>query len=307
MPRSILALALALLALASVAPATAPAGGTRPDAYVVPGAGVFPEGITTRPGTDEFFVSATNGGTVFRGVAGRRRLRVFLPPGRDGRTIAVGVRATRDRLIVLGGPLGLAWVHELPSGRLLRRFSTPPGGLLNDVAVTPAGDAYLTDSLRSQLFRIPARALARRRTGTQPLRPFLRLGADLAPGGFPNGIVADGRRHLIVGLLASGRLLRVDVRTRRVRPIEVRGTELPLIDGLARAARTLYVVNSSSRVTRLRLARDRRSARFERHITDPGFRYPSTAAVLGDRLLVVNFQRGANPPVLPFTVSSVPR
>ena len=305
MPRAVLA--LAVLALSLVAPATAPASGSQPDAYVLPGPTVFPEGITTRPGTSEFFVSATSDGTVFRGVAGRRRMRVFLPPGRDGRTIAVGVRATRHRLVVLGGPLNLVWVYELPSGRLLRRFSTPAGGLLNDVAVTPAGDAYLTDSLRSQLFRIPARALARSRTGTQPLRPFLRLSREPAPNGYPNGIVADGRRHLIVGLLASGRLLRVDLRTRRVRRLAVRGTDIPLIDGLARDGRALFVVNSLSRVTQLRLARNRRSARFVRHVTDPGFRFPSTVAVLGDRLLVVNFQRGANPPVLPFTVSSVRR
>jgi sugar lactone lactonase YvrE len=301
----VLALALVVLSLAAGAPA-APAG-TQPRAYVVPGERAFPEGITTRPGTDEFYVSSTADGTIFRGVVGRPRLRAFLPGGRHGRTKAVGVRATRDRLVVLGGELGLVWVYELPSGKLLRRFSTPPGGILNDVAITPAGDAYLTDSRRAELLRIPARALARARPGIRPLRPFLTLSAEDAPGGYPNGIVADGRRRLVVGLLASGRLLRVDLPSKRVRRIEVSGTELPTIDGLARDGRTLFVVNSTRRVTQVRLARTALRARFERHFESPGFRFPSTVAALRDRLLVVNYQLGANPPVLPFTVSSVRR
>lgn len=67
-----------------------------PSEYVLPGDTVFPEGVATRPGTDQFFVSSTTDGTVFRGTLGRERARMFLAPGARGRTNAVGLKATRD-------------------------------------------------------------------------------------------------------------------------------------------------------------------------------------------------------------------
>ncbi len=82
-------------------------------------------------------------------------------------------------------------------------------------------------------------------------------------------------------------------------------------NGLLLRGRTLYVVNAASRVSQLRLSRTQRSARVVREITNPGFRPPTTVAIAGRRLLVVNSQfdrRSAGlPPVLPFTVSSVRR
>ena len=64
-------------------------------------------------------------------------------------------------------------------------------------------------------------------------------------------------------------------------------------------------------MTQLRLSPTAATARFVRDITSPGFRLPTTVAIAGRRLLVVNSQfdrRSAGlPPVLPFTVSSVAR
>ena len=62
------ALVLALLLLLAV-PAVA---ATLPSEYVLPGANVFPEGVTLRPGTDQFFVSSTSDGTIYRGTLGAR-------------------------------------------------------------------------------------------------------------------------------------------------------------------------------------------------------------------------------------------
>ena len=80
---------------------------------------------------------------------------------------------------------------------------------------------------------------------------------------------------------------------------------------MALRGRTLYVVNAASRVTQLRLSPTAATARVVRQITSPGFRLPTTVAIAGSRLLVVNSQfdrRSAGlPPVLPFTVSSVSR
>jgi Cu-Zn family superoxide dismutase len=93
--------------------------------------------------------------------------------------------------------------------------------------------------------------------------------------------------------------------------VAVSGRDVPAADGMALRGRTLYVVNAASRVSQLRVSPTLRSARVVREITSPGFHLPTTVAIAGRRLLVVNSQfdrRSAGlPPRLPFTVSSVPR
>ena len=113
--------------------------------------------------------------TIFRGTLGKARTKVFLSPGEDGRVAANGLSATRDRLVVAGSVSGLIFVYDIRSGKLVRRFATGTGGLINDVTVTPGGDAYATDSKRGLLFRIPAKALSKRSSATRRLRPFVRF------------------------------------------------------------------------------------------------------------------------------------
>jgi Cu-Zn family superoxide dismutase len=295
-------LALTLLLLLAV-PAAA---GTLPREYVLPGTNVFPEGITLRPGTDQFFVSSTGDGTIFRGTLGKARTKVFLPPGEDGRAFANGLRATRDHLIVAGSVTGFVFVYDIRTGRLVRRFATGTDGLINDVAVAPNGDAYVTDSRRGLLFRIAAGALAKRTSATQRLRPFVRF-SDTPVEEYSNGVVSAGRRYLLVVGTASGVLARVDLETRRVKA--VRGFSPPGGDGLARSGRTLYVVNSASKVTQVRLSRDWLRGSVVRDITSPRLHFPTTVQIAGRRLLVVNsqFDKRGGTPVLPFTVSAVRR
>src|ERR687890_1934873 len=95
---------LALLVLpAAVLPAAAQAA--TPSRYVLPGEQVFPEGVALRPGSNQFFVTSTQDGTIFRGRLDSARAEVFLRPGAQGRTSANGIKATRDRLIVAGSVL----------------------------------------------------------------------------------------------------------------------------------------------------------------------------------------------------------
>ena len=295
-------IALAALLLA------APTAGAAPREYILPGDDVFPEGVAVRPGTDQFFVTSTTDGTVFRGNLERARARVFLEPGAHGRVNAVGLKATRDRLVVAGGASGLVFVYSLPEGRLVRRFSIGSGGLANDVAFAPGGDAYVTDSARGRVFRLPARALRRSPQRVRELRPFVRLG-DSPTGTYTNGIVAAGRRYLLVNSTATGALVRVNRATRRVRRVRVPEGALPAADGMARKGRTLYVVNSASRVTVVRLSRDWLRARVRRQLTSPRLRFPTTVAIAGARLLVVNSQFAARggTPQLPFTVAALRR
>jgi sugar lactone lactonase YvrE len=281
-----------------------------PSSYVIPGDDVFPEGVTLRPGTDQFFVSSTGTGTIYRGTLDKPRLKVFLEPGRNGRVVANGLRAGREHLVVAGSVTGLVFVYDY-DGRLVRRFATGSGGLINDVALAPNGDVYATDSRRGLIFRIRA-ALVRRAGAPVRLQPLVRVPETLAPSGYTNGIVVAGPRTLLVCVTSNGFLLRVDLRTRRGTQVTINGGEgTPAADGMALQGRTLYVVNAASRVTQLRLSPTAATARFIRDITSPGFRLPTTVAIAGRRLLVVNSQfdrRSAGlPPVLPFTVSSVAR
>ena len=303
--------AIAVLALLAAAALPAAAEAATPGRYVLPGAQVFPEGVALRPGTDQFFVTSTHDGTIFRGRLGRSRTQVFLRPGARAARAPNGIKATRDRLIIAGSVLNRIDVVDLRTGDLVRRFNTGSGGLINDIALAPNGDAYATDSGRGLVFRIRAAQL-RRRGAPVSLEPLVRVPEALAPSGYTNGIVVAGPRTLLVCVTSNGFLLRVDLRTRRVTRVTINGGEgIPAADGMALRGRTLYVVNAASRVTQLRLSATAATARFLRDIESPGFHLPTTVAIAGRRLLVVNSQfdrRSAGlPPLLPFSVSSVPR
>src|ERR671920_63347 len=89
-----------------------------PSQYTIPGDNVFPEGVSLRPGTSQFFVSSTGTGTIYRGTLGKPSLKIFLPGGQDGRLVANGLRAGRDHLVVAGSVTGLIFVYDY-KGRLL--------------------------------------------------------------------------------------------------------------------------------------------------------------------------------------------
>ena len=283
----------------------AAASAALPSQYTIPGDDVFPEGVTLRPGTGQFFVSSTGTGTVYRGTLDKPRLKVFLEPGKNGRVVANGLRAGRDHLVVAGSVTGYIFVYDY-RGRLVRRFATGAGGLINDVTIAPDGDVYATDSMRGLLFRIPAQAASKRSSRTARLRPFMRLG-NTPIGTYCNGLVPAGDRYLLVVGLSTGVLGRVDLEAKRVRA--VKGVNVPAGDGLARTGHTLYAVNSASKVTQVKLARDWLSGTVVRDITSPSFRFPTTVQIAGNRLLVVNsqFDKRNGTPTLPFTVSAVRR
>jgi hypothetical protein len=100
---------------------------------------------------------------------------------------------------------------------------------------------------------------------------------------------------------------RVDLKAQRVKVVQ--GVTLPAGDGLARTKHTLYAVNSTSRVTQVKLSRDWLRGSVVRQITSPRFHLPTTVQIAGNRLLVVNsqFDQRGGTPTLPFTVSAVRR
>ncbi|PRY30464.1 SMP-30/gluconolactonase/LRE family protein [Pseudosporangium ferrugineum] len=286
--------------------------------YVVPGDEAYPEGIVREPGTPYFYVGGMTGGTIWRGRIDQPRLRVFLPGGQHGRTSAVGMKISRGRLVVAGGVTGKVFVYSTRTGRLLHVFdSGAHDGLVNDVAIAPNGDAYVTDSFRPVLYRITAAQLSSRQVD-QPLRTFVGFAGTPVkydPGVNEEGINGNGLvvtpdgRFVLMADTNSQALYRIGTGTGGVDPIDLGGVTDIGADGLLLRAGTLYSVTSvfhpEGEISLLRLSDDYSRAEVRRRINGRGMDYPSTAAFDGDDLLVVNFQFQSTRPNLPFTVVRV--
>ena len=281
--------------------------------YIVPGATAFPEGIAVerRGRVHHFFVSSVGTGAIFRGRPGKAELREFLPAGGDGRTstVGLGVDQRRGRLIVAGGASGTIWVYSIRSKRLLAKFETGPGGFINDVAVSRRGDVYLTDSIRPVLWKITEDQIDDADGATIVIPPFITFGpeAEYGPGFNANGIVlARNKRVLLIVNSRVGKLLRVHLPSRTTTQVDLGGATVVNGDGLVLLGRKLLVIrNRDAKIDVVKLRKNLRKGRVVGSITDPRFRFPTTGAVLGRKLLVVNGQldQQGGSPVLPFTVS----
>lgn len=281
--------------------------------YVLPGNEVYPEGVALNEATGEFFVGSTTDGTIFRGVVGgENEARVFLEPGGDGRETAVGM--TLDdlgRLFVAGGNTGRIFIYDAATGDLVRALETPESDMtfINDVALTPNGDAYFTDSMRPTLFRVPSTPDG----GVGEAEPWLDLEGtpiEYQEGFNLNGIVAseDGR-YLVVTQSNTGHLYRIDTGSKEVMQIDL-GDETVAGDGMVLDGSTLYAVRGQDgTIVPVQLSEDFTSGEVGEVFADPSFARPTTIAKYDERLLVVNSQfdrreSGAEPE-LPFTVAEI--
>ena len=280
--------------------------------YVLPGEQVFPEGVAYQSDTGDFYVGSTTDGTVFRGnvEGGPKEAEVFLEPESDGRTTATGMEVDEEgRLFIAGGDTGRIFVYDTESGDQIRRLDTPEAGaaFLNDVAVTPDGDAYVTDSMRPVLFRVTSTG-----DGAGEAEPWLNFEgtpAEYEEGFNFNGIDAteDGR-YLVAVQSNTGELFRIDTESKEVVEINLGGETLTNGDGLLLDGRTVYVVrNEEGLIVPVKLSGDYITGEVGEPFTDPSFAFPTTIAKTDGRLLVVNsqFDKQEGEPELPFTVSSV--
>ena len=280
--------------------------------YVLPGEQVFPEGVAYRSDTGDFYVGSTTDGTVFRGnvEGGSKEAEVFLEPESDGRTTAIGMEVDEDgRLFIAGGDTGHIFVYDTESANLVRRLDTPDAEatFLNDVAVTPDGEAYFTDSMRPVLFRVTSTG-----DGVGEAEPWLNFEgtpAEYEEGFNFNGIDAteDGR-YLVAVKSNTGELFRIDTESKEVVEINLGGETLANGDGLLLDGRTVYVVrNEQGLIVPVKLSGEYISGEVGEPFTDPSFAFPTTIAKTNGRLLVVNsqFDKREGEPELPFTVSSV--
>ncbi|WP_405831824.1 SMP-30/gluconolactonase/LRE family protein [Streptomyces sp. NBC_00105] len=320
LPTTVLALTTALAAALTVGAAPAQAtDGRISTAFTLPGAKVYPEGIATDPRTRTVYVGSYADGTVYRARPGRPEAEVFLPAGTDGRHTANGLRVdARGRLWVTDSTAGVA-VYDTATGARIAHFEVAAGTaarFVNDLAVTPDGTAYLTDSIRGVVYRATPEQLA---AGGGVLTEAYDLTPALRPrpaGGFSlNGIVSDRTgRYLLTVDMVEGELFRIDLRTGAVRRVALTGGDLKAADGLDLSPDgTLRVAhNTTNTLTRWQLSADGARARLTRTITDPSLQIPTTLAHIPGRTLVVRSQFDKGGPMSPgsgtpttFTIASV--
>lgn len=306
-------LALAVVALVALTSGVASAQTGGAQSFPLPGKAVYPEGVAYDPATGDFFVGSTTDGTVFRGNVGEpgTEAETFLEPGADGRSTAIGMKVDDQGLLfVAGGDAGRMFVYDTNTGGLVDRFeSGADATFVNDVALTPDGSAFFTDSANPELYRVFPDG-----SGGYEAESYLNFEgtpAEYTEDFNLNGIAStpDGR-YLIVVNSGSGQLFRIDTGTKEVVQIETGGADLTNGDGLLLEGRTLYVVrNQDERIVPVELSADYLSGSAGESFTDDSLMYPTTIAAYDGRLLAVNSQFDASEsgtdPELPFTVSGI--
>lgn len=283
---------------AALAPLTVPATAATPHAHAdiarpitVDGANAFPESIAV--GNHYVYTASIDDGTVYRGHLGAKTLDPFLPGGRDGRTQATGIKTTGDRLLVAGAFTGRFFIYTT-AGKPVADYTVPDTGeptLVNDEAVTPNGDVYVTDSFRAVVYRIPAAEVDAPAAGAhRTLEVAYHLPDYVAGTSNGNGIVvAPGGRSLIIGYWGSGALYRLTLAGGEVHKIAA--PPLTSADGIARRGNTLYIARSvNNEIATVRLSGDGTRAVVVSERTYTGADTPTGTAVSGNRLLVTNSQ-----------------
>ncbi|HKZ92604.1 MAG TPA: hypothetical protein VJZ50_10740 [Candidatus Limnocylindrales bacterium] len=248
-------------------------------------AGWRPEGIT-RLG-DTLFVGSLADGAIWRADAATREGSIFVPGMRGA--VAVGIEAdeSNGRIWVAGGNSGEVRVYDADSGDLLETYRFE-GGFLNDLVVTPEA-VYVTDSNVPQLAVIPLGpdgALPESSAATTlPLSGDLVYLEDALNA---NGIVA-APAGLVLVQSATGGLFRVAPETGETTAIDTRGADLTFGDGLELRDQTLFVSrNQAETITTLELDEELATAVLVREATSDGLDIPTTLALAGDDLWIVN-------------------
>jgi Cu-Zn family superoxide dismutase len=289
-----------------------PSGDTDTRTYIIPGEEIFAEGVAVQG--DRFYVTSVGTGRVYRGELDEREAKVFIPE--DGWGPAEGIKVTGGRLLVARGYGGNVALYNRKSGAFVARWSNwigkPDPGVtnVNDIAIAPNGDAYITDSDRPVLYRIPVAELQNPGTALRELPVFLDWTSTPFPHMSGNGIVAtpDGKYVIVVNFGETGGLFRVRLSDKQVTQVDLGGYgSTGGGDGMVLTDdNVLYVVRIfDSLVAKLRLNPKYDRGRLLSETSDPTFHGPTTAAIAGNRLLVVNSQFTGPPSAPPWTVSSI--
>lgn len=259
---------------------------------------LIPEGIAHDPVTDTLFV-----GSIFQrkvlSISKDGTVRDFIPEARDGLWSVLGMKvdAVRRHLWVASyagkgmkgaraedvGRAGL-FQYQLPSGALLARYTldnTPRHHLLNDIAVSAAGDVFVTDS--------DAGAVHVLRAGAKALTPLVPEDTLI----YPNGIALSEQSGRLY-VAHFGGLVLVDLASGQHTPLQApAGMVLAGIDGLSAHEGSLIAIQNGlgrARVARFHFGAD--PSQLERaEVLESGNRLfgeiPTTGVVVGNAFLYI--------------------
>jgi DNA-binding beta-propeller fold protein YncE len=307
----------AALALMLAAPfLLAPAGqSVSTDPITLPDEINYPEGIAYDPSGRAIYVAATGTGRIAK-VDLKNQLTMLLGKGiaKDIGGVfpgVLGMRLDGKRLWMAGGRSAKIFVADAKTGDPLATITTQSDapGLINDVAIV-GKTAYFTDTLHPTLWTVSTGGKTLPGAAT-PWLSFTGTPLEYGEGANLNGIVAtpDGKA-LIVGQMNKGLLFRIDLATKAVTAIDLKGETLEGADGLVLKGDILFVVRQTvAEIVTIRLAPGYGSGTVLKRSKPPGLRWPATAATDGKVLMVVNSQfdaSDANPATRPFTISRVP-
>lgn len=258
-------------------------------AFTIPEADLIPEGIAWDPKTRTLFLGSLAKKKIVA-VAPDAAVRDFVPSGRDGLPLVLGMKVDGDGKSLWActaegdpaegaSPTRHAWLYrfDLATGKTLGKFPSPEGGkhLFNDLALAKGGDVYLTDSEEGSVYRL--------RAGADAVERLLPAGSFV----YPNGIaLSDDGRWLYVAH-AAGITVR-DLSTGSLFPLSApEDVSLSGIDGLSFWRGALIGVQNGTRPHRVVLfalapSLDRVMGARVLERGNPLFDIPTTGAVAGD-------------------------
>ena len=291
-----------LAAMTAIAPQSAAAPAA--DVIVLPGASSA-EGIAVGRGAT-FYAGELFGGDIYRGDLQRGTVErlVDAPEGQ----MAVGLKAddASGLLFVAGGFSGQGYVFDAATGEAVAtyQFGAPGESLINDVAITQDG-AWFTDSQLARLYLVPISPTGL--PGDLRVLDLTGPAADTSGEFNLNGIAGTPNGHtLIVAHSTAEALYTVDPATGESELL----VRVPGPDGILFQAGRLWVAQPfQDTVTRLRISPDLTSGVVEEVIESDLFQTPTTVAIHGSRLAVINakFDTGLPPTADEYEVVIVDR
>jgi sugar lactone lactonase YvrE len=298
-------LTLAVLCLGTglqAAPATARPATPKLNSSIILPAATSAEGIARGIGST-FYAGDLFGGDIYRGDIRRRTAALFVDAPAGRMALGMKVDVPHRLLFVAGGFTGHGYVYDSETGADVAdyTFGAPNTSVINDVALVQGG-AWFTDSAQPKLYFVPVGA-----NGTPG--PFATLTvtgpAAALTGAFNlNGVAATANgKTLIVAHTGTSALYTVDPVTGASALIA--GVDVPNIDGIVlRGHRVWAVQNFSNQVSVFKLDAGLDAGTLEKVITSPLFEVPTTGAVFGGTLAVVNakFDTGLPPTATEYEV-----
>ena len=232
MSRSVLSITFAAMLSTTAAMAQAPAAPALSGltTVVLPPEVTFPEGIAYDASSNAIFTASAATGTLVRvdlksgGSQIVAPAGVLVPKGETTFPAVLGMKLDPDkRLWIAGGRTGRFFVVDSKTGRVVKSLAVPNPGksLINDLALA-GGAAYFTDTVTPTLWRIQTKGSDI--GDLEPWLDFTGTALQYYEGANLNGIAAlpDGQ-SLIVVQMGKGLLFRIDLKTKKVSPIDTAG------------------------------------------------------------------------------------